>query len=79
MKHVLPLHSELLESAIARGIIDRGMPLDIGQGSFYPSCPWMRRRHDKDFVKPRLFLSYYDEAKVECGCVCILWKIIYIF
>lgn len=65
IQHVLPLHSELVESAITRGLIDRGMPLDIGEGSFYPSCPWMRRRNDKDFVKPRLFLNYYDEAKVS--------------
>lgn len=65
IQHVLPLHSDLLESTIERRVIDRGMPLDIGEGSFYPTCPWMRRRHDKDFVKPRLFLPYYEEAKVS--------------
>ena len=106
--HVIPSHSELLESVFRRGLVDRGMPLDIGEGSFcpnlrrglldrgmpldigegyfyphlrrslvdrgmpldigegnfYPNLPWMRRREEKDFVRPRLFLPYYEEAKV---------------
>ena len=63
--HVLPPHSELLESVFRRGLADRGMPLDIGEGSFYPNFPWMRRREEKDFVRPRLFLPYLEEAKVR--------------
>lgn len=62
--HVLPPHSELLESVFRRGLVDRGMPLDIGEGSFYPNLPWMRRREEKDFVRPRIFLPYFEEAKV---------------
>ncbi|KAJ7390594.1 BTB/POZ domain-containing protein 7 [Desmophyllum pertusum] len=62
--HVLPPHSELLEGVFRRGLADRGMPLDIGEGSFYPNLPWMRRREEKDFVRPRLFLPYFEEAKV---------------
>lgn len=62
--HVLPPHSELLESVFRRGLVDRGMPLDIGEGSFYPNLPWMRRREEKDFVRPRIFLPYFEEAKI---------------
>ena len=62
--HVLPPHSELLEGVFRRGLADRGMPLDIGEGSFYPNLPWMRRREEKDFIRPRLFLPYFEEAKV---------------
>lgn len=61
--HVLPPHSELLDSVFRRGLADRGMPLDIGEGSFYPNLPWMRRREERDFVRPRLFLPYFEEAK----------------
>lgn len=68
--HVLPPHSELLESVFRRGLADRGMPLDIGEGSFYPNLPWMRRREEKDFIRPRLFLPYFEEAKVKLFCVC---------
>ena len=67
--HVLPPHSELLEGVFRRGLADRGMPLDIGEGSFYPNLPWMRRREEKDFIRPRLFLPYFEEAKVNF-CVC---------
>ena len=63
--HVLPSHCDLLESAFRRGLVERGMPLDIGEGSFYPNAPWMRRRDGKDFVRPRLFLPYFEEAKVD--------------
>lgn len=71
--HVLPPHSELLESVFRRGLVDRGMPLDIGEGSFYPNLPWMRRREEKDFVRPRLFLPYFEEAKVcHSGNACII-------
>ena len=63
--HVLPPHSELLEGVFRRGLADRGMPLDIGEGSFYPNLPWMRRREERDFVRPRLFLPYFEEAKVS--------------
>lgn len=61
--HVLPPHSELLDGVFRRGLVDRGMPLDIGEGNFYPNLPWMRRREEKDFVRPRLFLPYFEEAK----------------
>ena len=64
--HVLPPHSELLDGVFRRGLVDRGMPLDIGEGNFYPNLPWMRRREEKDFVRPRLFLPYFEEAKVSC-------------
>ena len=71
--HVLPPHGELLESVFRRGLVDRGMPLDIGEGSFYPNLPWMRRREEKDFVRPRLFLPYFEEAKVcHSGNTCII-------
>lgn len=63
--HVLPPHSELLQGVFRRGLADRGMPLDIGEGSFYPNLPWMRRREEKDFIRPRLFLPYFEEAKVK--------------
>lgn len=64
MGHVIPTHSEVLEGVFRRGLADRGMPLDIGEGSFYPNLPWMRRRQEKDFVRPRLFLPYCEEAKI---------------
>ena len=74
--HVLPPHSELLESVFRRGLVDRGMPLDIGEGSFYPNLPWMRRREEKDFVRPRIFLPYFEEAKVRySGSTCIIISI----
>lgn len=74
--HVLPPHSELLESVFRRGLVDRGMPLDIGEGSFYPNLPWMRRREEKDFVRPRIFLPYFEEAKVcYSGNTCIIISI----
>ena len=68
--HVLPPHSELLEGVFRRGLADRGMPLDIGEGSFYPNLPWMRRREEKDFIRPRLFLPYFEEAKVNFFVCC---------
>lgn len=64
MGHVIPTHSDVLEGVFRRGLADRGMPLDIGEGSFYPNIPWMRRRQEKDFVRPRLFLPYFEEAKI---------------
>lgn len=68
--HVLPPHSEILEGVFRRGLADRGMPLDIGEGSFYPNLPWMRRREEKDFIRPRLFLPYFEEAKVNFIFLC---------
>ena len=70
--HVLPPHSELLESVFRRALAERGMPLDIGEGSFYPNLPWMRRREERDFVRPRLFLPYFEEAKVSVWRTCFM-------
>ena len=76
--HVLPPHSELLDSVFRRGLADRGMPLDIGEGSFYPNLPWMRRREERDFVRPRLFLPYFEEAKVIfCFVIVIVTHLVY--
>ena len=64
IRHLLPIHGDLLESAMRKGLVERGMPLDIGEGSFYPCSPWMRKQGEKGFVRPRLFMPYYEESKV---------------
>ena len=65
IRHLLPAHGDLLDNAMRRGLVERGIPLDIGEGSFYPCSPWMRNQGEKSFVRPRLFMPYYEESKVN--------------
>lgn len=67
--YVLLFYSEFFESVFCRGFVDRGMFLDIGEGSFYFNLFWMRRREEKDFIRLRFFLLYFEEVKVKF-CVC---------
>lgn len=67
--YVLLFYSEFFESVFRRGFVDRGMFLDIGEGSFYFNLFWMRRREEKDFIRLRFFLLYFEEVKVKF-CVC---------
>ena len=68
VQHFLPKDSPVLESAIQRGLLQKEMPLDIGEGEKQQRSSWIRVNDDRKYVKPRLFAAYVDEAKV-----CVAW------
>lgn len=68
--HLLPAHGELLDNVMRRGLVERCVPLDIGEGSYFPHSPWMRNQGEKGFVRPRLFMPYYEESKVGLVSLC---------
>ena len=69
VKHVLPKGSVVLQTAYHRGLFQKPFPLDVASGDNdnVSSSSWVRtgnRRRHRDYVRPRLFFPYCDEAKV---------------
>jgi len=66
--HIIPAHSDVLTSAIKRGLVSVP-PLHLlgggGAAESSSASSWVRTRNISLFVKPRLFISYYDELKVR--------------
>lgn len=67
MDHVLPHNSEVLTSAIRRGLVSTPpshMISDDGIPSQSASA-WVPGKNSGMFTRPRLFTPYYEEAKVR--------------
>jgi len=67
--HVLPKDSEVLTNAIKRGLVSIPPSHMIGSdtiavGGQSSASAWVRTRNMSLFVKPRLFVPYFDEVKV---------------
>ena len=67
VQHILPKDSNVLKAAIQQGLLQKEMPLDIGEGERQQRSSWIRMQDDRKYVKPRLFAAYVDEAKVKLG------------
>ena len=63
VQHILPKDSNVLKTAIQQGLLQKEMPLDIGEGERQQRSSWIRVKDDRKYVKPRLFAAYVDEAK----------------
>ena len=64
--HIIPANNEVLSSAIKRGLISSPPSHMIGdEGSNSRISAWIRGKNNGVFVKPRLFMPYYDETKVR--------------
>lgn len=63
VQHILPKDSAVLGAAIQQGLLQKEMPLDIGEGEKQQRSSWIRVNEDRKYVKPRLFAAYVDEAK----------------
>jgi len=75
--HVLPKDGEVLTGAIKRGLISIPPSHMIGSDSIAvggqsSASAWVRTRNMALFVKPRLFVPYFDEVKVESVFFCCL-------
>ena len=67
--HVLPKDSEVLTGAIKRGLVSIPPSHMIGSdtvavGGQSSASAWVRTRNMSLFIKPRLFVPYFDEVKV---------------
>jgi len=67
--HVLPKDSEVLTNAIKRGLVSVPPSHMIGSdtvavGGQSSASAWVRTRNMALFIKPRLFVPYFDEVKV---------------
>ena len=64
--HVLPPNSDVLNSAIKRGLLSSPPTHMMGdEGVTRTSTAWVRGKNNGMFVKPRLFTPYYEECKVS--------------
>ena len=64
--HIIPQKNEVLNSVVKRGLISVPPSHMIGDACAYTSAsPWVRGKNNGMFIKPRLFLPYYEEAKVS--------------
>ncbi len=66
--HIIPPSSDVLSSCIKRGLISTPPSHMIGDDSAAGAsrmCAWIRSKNSGMFVKPRLFLPYYEETKVR--------------
>ena len=65
--HLLPANSEVLVNAVKRGLLS--LPLSASLGSedaqLHRMAAWTGRTNSGAFLKPRLFMPYYEEAKVR--------------
>ncbi|KAK3796393.1 hypothetical protein RRG08_026649 [Elysia crispata] len=63
--HLLPANSEVLVNAVKRGLLS--LPLSASLGSedaqLHRMAAWTGRTNSGAFLKPRLFMPYYEEAK----------------
>jgi len=67
--HVLPKDGEVLTNAIKRGLVSVPPSHMIGSdtiavGGQSSASAWVRTRNMALFIKPRLFVPYFDEVKV---------------
>lgn len=74
--HIIPYNSDVLNSAIKRGLISRPPSHMIGdEGFVVQSSSWIRGKNNGLFVRPRLFGPYYEDAKVgNVDCTCNLYQ-----
>jgi len=68
--HILPKDSEVLTNAIKRGLVSVPPSHMIGSdtvavGGQSSASAWVRTRNMALFIKPRLFVPYFDEVKVR--------------
>ena len=65
--HVLPAHSEVLVSAVKRGLLAGPLAVSLGSEDalLHRMAAWTGRTNSGAFLKPRLFMPYYEEAKVR--------------
>ena len=73
--HVLPKDSEVLTSTIKRGLLSIPPSHMIGSdtiavGGQSSASAWVRTRNMALFIKPRLFVPYFDEVKVKFLLFC---------
>ena len=71
VNHIIPRSSVILQSAYHRNLLSKPFPLDVGSSNDIDrntSLYWVReingRRHH-GYTRPRLFLPYFEEAKVS--------------
>jgi len=63
--HIIPAHSDVLTGAVKRGLVCiPGQYAAYDAPSQSTASAWVRTRSMSLFVKPRLFLPFYREAKV---------------
>lgn len=74
-EHIIPYNSDVLNSAIKRGLISRPPSHMIGdEGFVVQSSSWIRGKNNGLFVRPRLFGPYYEDAKVgNVDCIYIFY------
>lgn len=69
LDHVIPANCDVLSSAIKRGLISTPPSHMLGDDTpWHRIGAWTRTRNCGVFQKPRLFLPYYEEAKVSKTC-----------
>lgn len=67
MDHVIPYNSEVLTSAIRRGLVSSppSHMLSDESGLSHTSAAWVPGRNAGLYSRPRLFIPYMEEAKVR--------------
>ena len=64
--YILPPNSDLLLNALRQRLLHKPvMDLDVASSSSRQISPWLQSRHERSYVKPRLFTPYFEEAKVS--------------
>ncbi|GFO11987.1 BTB/POZ domain-containing protein 7 [Plakobranchus ocellatus] len=65
VEHVLPLNSDVLASAVKRGLLEPPLAASLGSEDalLHRMAAWTGRTNSGAFLKPRLFMPYYEEAK----------------
>ena len=71
MDHVIPPTHEVLTNAIKRGLVSKPPSHMIGDDLVpnFKVNAWVRGKNNGLFVKPRLFLPYWEEARVRISAV----------
>lgn len=65
MDHVIPPNNELLNQAIRRGLVSTPPSHMISSDQKYSKVHAWIRSQTGLFVRPRLFMPYYEEIKVS--------------
>ncbi|XP_033736507.1 LOW QUALITY PROTEIN: BTB/POZ domain-containing protein 7-like [Pecten maximus] len=63
--HIIPYNSELLNSAIKRGLVSTPPSHMLGDEATGGQrvCAWIRSKHNGMYMRPRIFTPYFEEAK----------------
>ncbi|KAI5615155.1 BTB/POZ domain-containing protein 7 [Silurus asotus] len=64
-EHILPTHSEVLSDTLKRGLISTPPSDMIPTVEGGKANAWLRQKSAGIYVRPRLFTSYVEEAKVQ--------------